>query len=275
MTILKRSLHTTSKALARNRQIPLVIKAPIAPTANNIKVSDDHPLWQFFNDKKYLRKYNEIDTVGRPWNIPELRRKSFNDLHSLWYSCLKERNILARETHLLTAEIDQPDRNFLEASDKIRETMWKIRHVLSERYHQQENARLDAEQKERLLEEFEEFYLKGTKEEESELQEALKRLQFAAFGISEIITENTVDKYFIQGLRYIANLKIKRYAPESELSPIQDVGEAFILFHAEANKQDIDQQLLTIKKFREDGISVNRESEIDHIKAYIERLTQN
>ena len=77
-------------------------------------------------------------SAGRAWHAAELRGKSFEDLHGLWFVCLKERNLLLTE-RLYSRQLLQsaPAGNRL---DKVKRTMGGIRVVLSERARAAEAA---------------------------------------------------------------------------------------------------------------------------------------
>mmetsp|Transcript_8376 Transcript_8376/g.18071 ORF Transcript_8376/g.18071 Transcript_8376/m.18071 type:complete len:220 (+) Transcript_8376:141-800(+) len=69
--------------------------------------------------------------VGRQWSVKELRRKSYEDLHRLWYVLYKEKNMLLTEQQLSRRRqliFPQPDR-----FKKVQKSMGAIRQVLGER----------------------------------------------------------------------------------------------------------------------------------------------
>ncbi|XP_024400784.1 uncharacterized protein [Physcomitrium patens] len=70
-------------------------------------------------------------TYGRSWKAEELRQKSWEDLHQLWYVCLKEKNMLLSQKQMLLSQnmrMPNPER-----FPKVRKTMCRIKQVLTER----------------------------------------------------------------------------------------------------------------------------------------------
>jgi hypothetical protein len=61
-----------------------------------IETDPDHGLWEFFQNRKMVvNSPPEIAKHGRSWTVEELRHKSWDDLHRLWWVCAKERNRIA------------------------------------------------------------------------------------------------------------------------------------------------------------------------------------
>lgn len=91
-----------------------------------------HPLERLFRDDEDLidsetGKFN----VGRSWRASELRLKSFEDLHALWFVLLKERNVLETERWVARKAKSQmlnPAR-----LKKVRVSMSRIKTILGER----------------------------------------------------------------------------------------------------------------------------------------------
>lgn len=230
---------STSKHALRRLRADVPLKDPIAPTIKNVTVREDHPMWQFFGDRQFIRNDDAIQSsLGRPWLVPELRGKSFEDLHSLWYICLKERNRLARELQIGRA--DGHSYNHLMAlSDKIRESMWKIRHVLSERQHAFEAGKTGfLQEKDAYLESFKTAYVESASQN-PEAEARLARLQTALFGIKTDLDEVNIDTdltdAFVAGIKYVGEVKAAKYAKdvseEMQLQlPLRDIWESYIFF---------------------------------------------
>ncbi|KAL2753430.1 hypothetical protein ACRALDRAFT_1077508 [Sodiomyces alcalophilus JCM 7366] len=107
-----------------------------------VTVDKDHGLWQFFPAQGKLMNTPEEDgNHGRPWTASELRQKSWEDLHALWWACCRERNRIATAN----AERSRARLGFGEyeanaRDDVVKRTMKAIKHVLTERYYVWEDS---------------------------------------------------------------------------------------------------------------------------------------
>ncbi|CAK7228542.1 54S ribosomal protein L4 mitochondrial [Sporothrix curviconia] len=112
-----------------------------AYTAARPEIDADHGLWQFFYDQQVAQSPTKDAAHGRAWTAEELRRKSWDDLHRLWWVCVKERNRIATasvarkhfDLGFGSHEADERDR-------AVRTTMSRIKHVLTERFYVWEDA---------------------------------------------------------------------------------------------------------------------------------------
>jgi len=109
-----------------------------------VEVNPNHGLWAFFRKtvgKDGMQKYEALEKKdeavhysGRAWSAAELRRKSFKDLHTLWYVVLRERNLL--ETQSLEAKrlgIASQLTPTEQRMYRCRKTMARIKYVINER----------------------------------------------------------------------------------------------------------------------------------------------
>ncbi|KAI8580787.1 hypothetical protein K450DRAFT_235976 [Umbelopsis ramanniana AG] len=95
-------------------------------------------LQQFFENGASLP---EQTWTGRSWKASELRLKSFDDLHKLWYVLLKERNVLATQREeARRLGIDKSTWTNAGRVRKCKKSMARIKFVLNERQKAYEEA---------------------------------------------------------------------------------------------------------------------------------------
>ena len=117
-----------------------------------------------------INKYLSL-LLGRSWTAAELRRKSFKDLHTLWYVLLRERNLLASKreearrmdvtmnalrggtrVHVVRPYLFRVYDVSSPRKLQVRKSMARIKAVLNERRLAYEGAvKLHAENREKLL----------------------------------------------------------------------------------------------------------------------------
>ncbi|KAK8953677.1 hypothetical protein KSP40_PGU007456 [Platanthera guangdongensis] len=103
-----------------------------------------NPLEEFFEIERIPDDEKPIK-YGRGWKASELRLKSWDDLHKLWYVLLKEKNMLMTQRQMLHAQnLRFPNQ---ERIPKVRKSMCRIKHVLTERAIAEPDPRRSAEMK--------------------------------------------------------------------------------------------------------------------------------
>ncbi|KAL5712487.1 hypothetical protein ACHQM5_014655 [Ranunculus cassubicifolius] len=132
--VFRRTLFSTARSEASN--------ATAAASTSTTRMHN--PLGAFFETDR--NQEDEKPAVyGRGWKASELRLKSWDDLHKLWYVLLKEKNMLMTQRQMLHAQnlrFPNPER-----IPKVRKSMCRIKHVLTERAIDEPDARRSAEMK--------------------------------------------------------------------------------------------------------------------------------
>ncbi|KAI5868660.1 MRP-L47-domain-containing protein [Durotheca rogersii] len=123
------------------------IPQPVEGFKPQVKVDPNHGLWEFFYSKKKLLLTPEEDAKhGRAWSVEELRHKSWEDLHKLWWVCVKEQNrIVTAQKEKTRMRLWGGKEETAERLHEVRRTMQSIKHALTERFYLWEDARRLAE----------------------------------------------------------------------------------------------------------------------------------
>ncbi|QPG75667.1 hypothetical protein FOA43_003025 [Brettanomyces nanus] len=271
---------TSARSLARSRKQYRIsphikLRPPIVPSIDNIEIKEDHALWQFFEDKSFVRTPEQITFTGRAWTVQELRRKSFEDLHSLWYVCLKERNKLYRESHVYDQIESLRSQEFEGLSEQIRQTMIHIRQVITEREMAVRNAQAEFEViGDEYLDEFKDNYLKEENVETDEWYNKLERLQYAIFGIPDVLdTSLIVDVKFLEGVRYIGQLKYEKFASSigrEDIGKLRDIAEIYTVFEESATADGVKEACQKIDEYRESELVIPGSKEIQVVQGFID-----
>lgn len=115
-----------------------------AAAASSATRAAKNPLQEFFEADRSVEDDKPV-VYGRSWKASELRLKSWDDLHKLWYVLLKQKNMLMTQRQMLHAQnlrFPNPER-----ISKVRKSMCRIKHVLTERAIDEPDPRRSSEMK--------------------------------------------------------------------------------------------------------------------------------
>ncbi|CAL9079725.1 unnamed protein product [Musa textilis] len=130
-------------AAARSESSAASSSAAAASSAASASVRKaQNPLEEFFEVDRNTDEEKPV-IYGRSWKACELRLKSWDDLQKLWCVLLKEKNMLMTQSQMLHAQnlrFPNPER-----IPKVRKSMCRIKHVLTERAIAEPDPRRSAE----------------------------------------------------------------------------------------------------------------------------------
>ncbi|GMM46983.1 mitochondrial 54S ribosomal protein YmL4 [Pichia kluyveri] len=255
-------------ARAKGYRIPhdVQLRKPILPTIDNLKIREDHPLWEFFHEKQFVRSVDDLDIQGRSWTVQDLRKKSFEDLHALWYVCLKEMNKIQREAVLYEDISSSKIQQCMELETALKNSMLSIRQVLSEREAGLRNAREEFKVVgEEYLKEFKEEYLNEENVETDEWFDKLERLQYAIFGINSTYESVIINEEFLEGIKYVSSLYFDKFSSQIEekaVTELKDIVEVYKVFENGSTLDGFKIAIENIVEYRESGLVIPRSKEI-------------
>ncbi|KAJ3300437.1 39S ribosomal protein L47, mitochondrial [Borealophlyctis nickersoniae] len=110
------------------------LRSSLAPAVRSARVAAPlrRGLEEFFDDEKGWFWTNWEKPTGRAWLAAELRTKSFDDLHKLWWVCAKEENKLASQKiearrFRLQFPHDERRRQVKLTMNRIKQVVWERR----------------------------------------------------------------------------------------------------------------------------------------------------
>lgn len=123
-------LSTTRRCIQTIRPVPFNIQPARSISSTRTLFNSLH---DFFEDGRSLPIFErtKAPAYGRAWKADELRLKSFEDLHKLWFVLLKEKNLLATQK----AEAQRLGQQWFGVNrlHKVSLSMARIKTVLTER----------------------------------------------------------------------------------------------------------------------------------------------
>ncbi|KAI1618735.1 mitochondrial 39-S ribosomal protein L47 (MRP-L47)-domain-containing protein [Exophiala viscosa] len=122
--------------------LPVPVARDHRGTSPEYQGSEDHGLWGFFSkDKRPILPPEEESSHGRAWTYQELSIKSFDDLHRLYWVCVKEQNrVMTREKERLRVRAGYGGQEHEDRLTVVQGTMKKIREVLADRHLSRDQA---------------------------------------------------------------------------------------------------------------------------------------